>query len=76
MKISISWIYFQACSCNSQGSTKSDDSACDNKCCDDDGSCKCTTGYTGNDCNTCDTAYYVSNIVNGENTCSGKWWHV
>ena len=51
---------------------KSDNSACDNKCCDDDGSCNCAAGYSGNDCNSCDTGYYVSDTVSNENTCTGK----
>ena len=63
---------YLACICNSQGSTKSDDSACDNKCCNDDGTCKCITGYSGNDCNTCDTGYYISATSSSENTCTGK----
>ena len=61
-----------ACICNSIGSTKSDDTACDNKCCNDDGSCKCSEGYSGDDCNICDSGYYVSDTVNGENTCTGN----
>ena len=60
-----------ACVCNSLGSTKADDSACDNKCCDDDGSCTCTPGYSTNDCNTCDIGYYVSDTVSNENSCTG-----
>ena len=60
-----------ACICNSIGSTKSDDTACDNKCCNDDGSCKCSEGYSGDDCNICDSGYYVSATINGENTCTG-----
>ena len=59
------------CICNSLGSIKSDNSACDNKCCDDDGSCNCAAGYSGNDCNSCDTGYYVSDTVSNENTCTG-----
>ena len=62
-----------ACICNSFGSTKADDSTCDDKCCDDDGYCKCIDGYIGNDCETCDTGYYVEGVINGENWCSGKW---
>ena len=61
-----------ACICNSIGSTKSDDTACDNKCCNDDGSCKCSEGYSGNDCNICDSNHYVSATDNGENTCTGE----
>ena len=61
-----------ACTCNSIGSTKSDDTACDNKCCDNDGSCKCSEGYSGDDCNICDTNYYVSATDNEENTCTGN----
>ena len=62
-----------ACICNSQGSTKTDDSMCDNKCCNEDGSCKCIVGYSGNDCNACDIGYYVSATFFDENTCSGKY---
>ena len=61
------------CTCNRLGSTKSDDSACDNKCCNDDGTCKCTIGYSGNDCNSCDIGYYVSDTVNNENNCTGMY---
>ena len=60
-----------ACICNSQGSTKADDSTCDNKCCDDDGSCTCIPGYSTIDCNTCDIGYYVSDTVSNENSCTG-----
>ena len=63
---------YLVCICNSEGSTKNDDSACDNKCCNDDGTCKCNIGYSGNDCNTCDTGYYVSDTVQSENTCNRK----
>ena len=66
-------IFPLVCTCNSLGSTKSDDSACNDKCCDDDGYCKCIDGYIGNNCETCDTGYYVSDVINGENVCSGKW---
>ena len=59
------------CICNMLGSTTADDSDCVNKCCNEDGSCKCITGYSGNDCNDCDVGYYHSSTVNGENTCSG-----
>ena len=60
-----------ACICNSLGSTKADDSACDNKCCNDDGSCTCTPGYSTIDCNTCDIGYYVSDTAFDENSCTG-----
>ena len=70
------------CKCNSQGSTKNDGSPCFGKCCNDDNTCKCRIGYIGSDCNECDNGYYVSNITNGEKTCSGtvtktshtSWW--
>ena len=67
-------ILFVVCTCNSLGSVKSDDSACNNKCCNDDGTCKCSIGYTGDDCNICDAGYYVSANVNGENTCTRKYY--
>ena len=67
-------ILFVVCTCNSFGSVKSDDSACNNKCCNDDGTCKCSIGYTGDDCNICDAGYYVSANVNGENTCTRKYY--
>ena len=60
-----------ACICNSLGSTKADDSTCDDKCCDNDGTCKCTVGYSAIDCNTCDVGYYVSATVSNENSCTG-----
>ena len=47
---------------NSQGTT-----------CNDDGLCTCNTGYFGDRCNKCENGYYVSNIDNGENTCTGKY---
>ena len=61
------------CLCNSIGSTKSDGSSCNNKCCNDNGSCHCKLGYVGENCNKCDSEYYVSSITNGEVTCSGEW---
>ena len=70
--ISYSILFSLACTCNSQGSTKHDDSACENKCCNLDGSCKCKAGYSGNDCNTCEVGYYVSATVNGDNSCTGE----
>ena len=60
------------CICNSIGSTKDDGSLCNHKCCNDDGSCTCIMGYVGDDCNTCDSEYYVSFNFNGENTCEGE----
>ena len=65
--------YFLACECNSQGSTKEDGSPCFNKCCNDDGSCQCKTGYIGLNCNNCNSGFYVSSITSGdEKTCSGE----
>ena len=66
-------VFFQylACSCNSKGSTKSDDGVCIAKCCNNDGSCKCITGYSGTDCNICDIGFYVSATTSGEKTCKG-----
>ena len=61
------------CSCNSLGSTKNDDSPCFGKCCNDDNSCKCRIGYIGSNCNQCDIGYYVTNVTNGENTCSNTF---
>ena len=62
--------FFLACTCNSLGSVKDDDSSCDNKCCNADGTCKCETGYSGFDCNTCASGYYVSATTDDENTCT------
>ena len=65
-------IFPLVCTCNSLGSTKSDDSACNDKCCDDDGYCKCITGHSGTDCNTCDTGYYTSSMIGDEKICTGN----
>ena len=73
------YIFFQkkilssACICNNQGSTKTDGSNCTTKCCDDDGSCKCKSGYGGEACNKCLPGYHVSAIINSEVTCEGLY---
>ena len=38
-------------------------------------SCDCLTGYTGNDCNSCDAGYVVSSTENLENTCELGEYH-
>ena len=60
------------CVCNSKGSTKTDNSNCINKCCNNDGSCKCLPGYSGTDCNSCQNGYFVSAVANGEVECTGN----
>ena len=61
------------CNCNNQGSTKTDGSNCTSKCCDDDGSCQCKSGYAGESCNKCLPGYHVSAIINSEVTCDGLY---
>ena len=61
------------CNCNNQGSTKTDGSNCTSKCCDDDGSCQCKSGYAGESCNKCLPGYHVSAIANSEVTCDGLY---
>ena len=76
MNMFLSFFPISECKCNSLGSTKNDGSPCFGKCCNDDNTCKCKIGYIGNDCNECDNGYIVSNITNGEKTCSlGMLWY-
>ena len=64
---------FLECTCNVAGTTRIDNSNCTDKadCCNDDGSCNCKPGYTGNDCENCnkDNGYIISNVINGEKIC-------
>ena len=72
MKLLQSYVSFPllGCMCNSKGSTKADNSVCANKCCNDDGTCKCKPGYSGTDCNNCKDGYFASHIdENGQITC-------
>ena len=64
---------YLACECNSQGSIRHDGSPCYNKCCNDNGSCTCKKGYTGDKCNDCDEGYYEVDNINGEIICSGVY---
>ena len=49
------------CTCNIEGSS-----------CMADGSCSCSIGYSGNDCNNCQTGFFPSYNENGEVLCIGK----
>ena len=66
---------FLACKCNSQGSLPNQNNSYIHQrgigtC--NAGLCTCTDGYTGNDCNSCQTGFYVSSVDSGESTCTGN----
>ena len=64
--------WFLACKCNSKGTFSNRNTVYiyqrDNTACNND-SCACISGYSGNDCNSCDNGYVVTDTENGENMC-------
>ena len=70
----ISYIFiFLECTCNIAGTTKIDNTSCTEKvdCCNEDGTCTCKPGYTGKECENCNTdnGYILSDVINGEKLC-------
>ena len=53
--------FLLACDCGSSSCSKTD------------GSCNCTIGYSGYDCNNCADGYYMTDLVNGKVNCSGEY---
>ena len=59
--LSITTLFLLACDCGSSSCSKTD------------GSCNCTIGYSGYDCNNCADGYYMTDLVNGKVNCSGEY---